>query len=113
MLDGTNWLPGPKIADDRSPAVAIRGIEIEGPLFDEWPPRGHKVLSGDSERLANANDLSDDDVPQLLRDLAPKLFRRPVGDEVVEQFAAFYDEQRKTTTVLEAYKLTVKGMMAS
>lgn len=109
MLDGTNWLPGSKIAEDRSPAVAIRGIEIEGPLYDEWPPRGHRLLFG----TADAAELADDQVPQLLKNLAPRLFRRPVEAAVVDEFVAFYRARRKEATPLEAYKLTVKGMLAS
>lgn len=109
MLDGTNWLPGSKIENDRSPAIAVRRIEIEGPLLDEWPPRGHQVLLG----AADAASLTDDAVPQLLRDLAPKLFRRPVAPQVVDDYIAFYREQRKAATPPEAYKLTVKGMMTS
>lgn len=113
MLDGTNWLPGPKIADDRSPAIAIRRIELEGPLYDQWPPRGHRVLFGESESLVDVSKLSDEAVPGLLHDLAPKLFRRSVAEPVVADLLAYYHQQRQTATPLEAYVQTAKGMMAS
>jgi hypothetical protein len=109
MLDGTNWLPGSRILEDESPAIAVRRIELEGPLLHEWPPRGHRLLFGD----VDAARLSDADVPNLLAQLAPKLFRRPVSDAVVAEFADFYRAMRQQTPPLEAYRLTVKAMLVS
>lgn len=109
MLDGTNWLPGPSILGDQSPAIAIKSIEIEGPMIEQWPPRGHVALFGDTDAAA----LDDAAVPGLIRALAPKLFRRPVTDEVLADFDAFYRGQRGENDALESYRLTVKAMMAS
>ncbi|MBX7207949.1 MAG: DUF1592 domain-containing protein [Verrucomicrobiaceae bacterium] len=109
MLDGKNWLPGSRILEDKSPAIAIRSIEMEGPLIDEWPPRGHRTLFGE----VDASTLTDDAVPALLKRLAPRLFRRPVEDGTLAEFTAFYQEQRRSQPALEAYRLTVKAMLAS
>ena len=110
MLDGTNWLPGSKIAADQSPAIAIKRIEMEGPLIEQWPPKGHQALFGKLEDVTNLNDAA---VPQLLRDFAPKLFRRPVESSVVDEYAAFYKARRAEVPALDAWKLTVKAMMTS
>lgn len=110
MLDGTNYLPGSRILEDKSPAIAIKSIEMEGPIIDVWPPKGHQVLFG---KLENAANLNDEAVPQLLHDLAPRLFRRPVESSVVEDYIAFYQARRAEVPVLDAYKLTVKAMMTS
>ena len=110
MLDGTNWLPGSKIAADRSPAVAIKRLEMEGPLIEQWPPKGHQALFGTREDVTNFNDAA---VPQLLREFAPKLFRRPVDGGVVDEYIAFYQARRAEVPALDAYKLTVKAMMTS
>jgi mono/diheme cytochrome c family protein len=91
------------------PAVVIKSMEMEGPLIDEWPPRGMKTLFG----ATDPEKWTDDAVPGLLRDVALKLFRRPVNASVVEEFASFFREQRKARPLLEAYRLTVKAMMAS
>jgi hypothetical protein len=109
MLDGTNWLPGSRVAEDQSPAIAIRSIEIEGPLVEQWPPRGHQLLLG----KLDAASLSDEAVPGLLRDLAPKLFRRAVEGRMVDEFINFYHARRAEVPVLDAFKLTVKAMMTS
>ncbi|MBL9115093.1 MAG: DUF1592 domain-containing protein [Verrucomicrobiaceae bacterium] len=109
MLDGTNWLPGSRILEDKSPAIAIKRIEFEGPLIDQWPPKGHQAIFGKRE-IANIDEA---DVPQVLRDFAPKLFRRPVESSVVEEFVAFYQQQLKEVSALDAFKLTMKAMMTS
>ena len=95
--------------DEPDPALVIKSMEMEGPLIDEWPPRGIKTLFG----ATDPDQVTDDAVPGLLRDVASKLFRRPVDASVVEEFVSFYREQRKTKPVLDAYRLTVKAMMAS
>jgi len=110
MLDGTNWLPGSRIMEDKSPAIAIKRIEMEGPLIEQWPPRGHQALFGKLEDVTNLNDAA---VPQLLRDFAPKLFRRPVEGSVMDDYVAFYKARRAEVPALDAYKLTVKAMMTS
>lgn len=110
MLDGTNWLPGSRILEDKSPAIAIKRLEIEGPLIDQWPPNGHQALFGKVEDVSRLDDAV---VPQLLRDFAPKLFRRPVEEAVVAEFAAFYQAQRRDLSALDTFKLTVKAMMTS
>ncbi len=109
MIDGTNWLPGSKIEESEDVAVAIRSMEIEGPLIEQWPPKGHRLLLG--ERDAKA--LADDEMPAILSALAPRLFRRPVADTVVADFLAFYGEMRATEEPLFAFRETVKAMMAS
>jgi len=91
------------------PALVIKGMEMEGPLISEWPSRGIKTLFG----ATDPDKVTDTAVPDLLRNAAPKLFRRPVDASVVDEFASFYREQRKGKPVLEAYRLTVKAMMAS
>src|SRR5205814_10134149 len=32
---------------DGQPGVAFRWLEVEGPVYDEWPTAGHKLLFGD------------------------------------------------------------------
>jgi len=32
---------------DGMPGMAFQWMEVEGPLFDQWPPPGHKVMFGD------------------------------------------------------------------
>jgi len=77
--------------------VAIKWIEVEGPLLDTWPPPGVGRLFGDtriepvkqarSDLQAPAFTIAPDDpksaAEHLLREFASRAFRRPVkSDEV-------------------------------
>lgn len=89
--------------------AVIRSITIEGPVVEEWPPRGHRLLLGERP----ADSLSDADLPAILAALTPRLFRRPVADTVVKDYADYYQTMRSDAEPLEAFKLTVTAMMAS
>ena len=104
-----NWLPGSRIEESTDVAVAIRRIEMEGPIIEQWPPRGHRLLLGDRD----ARSLSDKEMSAILSALAPRLFRRPVVDSLVADYVKFYREIRTTEEPLFAFKETVKAMMAS
>lgn len=88
---------GPAKYDGRG--LAISSVEIEGPLFDEWPGRGHELLFGNLpvREIEPANrqqkkqkwyrpqfeivpQAPDADARRLLRQLLPIAFRRPVID---------------------------------
>jgi hypothetical protein len=85
-------------------------MEMEGPLFDQWPPVGHRTLLG----TCDANSLSDDEMPAIFAELAPRLFRRPVSDAVVREYVEFYMAARQQNLQpLDSFKFTVKAMMAS
>ena len=110
MLDGDNWAPRNRLAHMPGPFVGIRYLEMEGPLFDQWPPKGHRLLLGER----NVDELSDADMRGILSDLAPRLFRRPVEAAVVDEFHAFYQAAREQKLIpLDAFKLTAEAMMAS
>ena len=110
LIDGTNWAPREKLIELPGPFVAIRSMEMEGPLFDQWPPAGHRMLLG----TRDANSLSDEEMPTILAELAPRLFRRPVKDSVVREYVEFYSAARLQNELpLDAFKITVKAMMAS
>ncbi len=72
----------PLAEEDGQPGVVFRWMEVEGPLFDEWPPAGHQRLFGDlpmetrqpSDEVAHQDD---EDDPK------PRKFRPPPGVEVI------------------------------
>lgn len=110
MLDGQRWARSEDKVDLPGPFIAIRSIEIEGPLFAQWPPRGHRTLLG----TRDADSLQDDEMPAVLAELARRLFRRPVDEVVVQDFVAFYTSLRdQKLSPLESFKLTARAMMAS
>lgn len=91
---------GPAKYDGRG--LAISSVEIEGPLFDEWPGRGHELLFGDLpvREIEPANpqvkkqkwyrpqfeivsQSPEADAERLLRQFLPFAFRRPISDDDV------------------------------
>jgi len=43
--------PNPPI-DTVGPAIVVKPVEISGPLLENWPPAGHRLLYGDAELVA-------------------------------------------------------------
>jgi mono/diheme cytochrome c family protein len=98
-------------ANYQGPGVAIRWIEIEGPLVGPWPPESHRRLFGDLPlatvaptssapnrrrtparmRVPTLEVTSADpqrDAGLLLRRFATRAFRRPVSEEELQPFVA-------------------------
>ncbi len=82
----------------------IEWIEIEGPLIDQWPPPGHQLLYGDlplqptttkppHQGLVVVSHAPAADARRLLAGFLPKVFRRPVSDEEIDEHVAFMLEQ--------------------
>jgi hypothetical protein len=89
------------------PAVAFSWMEVEGPIFDQWPPAGHQLLFGDlpmkdREPIVTTNrrgmtrhrpggvevtsENPSADAEHLLRGFMKRAYRRPVQDEDVSRF---------------------------
>jgi mono/diheme cytochrome c family protein len=90
-----------KVGADKyeGPGLAVRWVEVEGPLHDAWPPPSHRRLFGDLPQAAapvfNDRDrvevVSKDpaaDAERILRAFARRAFRRAVTDADVKPFVA-------------------------
>ncbi|MFM8536695.1 MAG: DUF1592 domain-containing protein [Planctomycetaceae bacterium] len=84
--------------------VVVEWVEITGPLVEEWPPRGHRLLYGDlplepadpaqpGKNLRVVSSAAEQDARRLLVGFLPKVFRRPIGDAEVEDHVALVREQ--------------------
>ncbi|MDB6033913.1 MAG: hypothetical protein JWM16_4251 [Verrucomicrobiales bacterium] len=58
---GAQRWQNPLAEKDGQPGVAFRWLEVEGPIYAEWPPAGHKLLFGD---LAMVNRKSTEPKPE-------------------------------------------------
>ena len=83
----------PLAEKDGMPGVSFRWMEVEGPLFDQWPSIGHKVLFGDlpikareksGVEVVSSNPQAD--APRLLRSFLQRAYRRPVVEADVARF---------------------------
>lgn len=82
----------PLAEKDGQPGVAFRWLEVEGPIVDEWPSVGQKLLFGDlpvKDLPFNVEIVSADflgDATRLLRSFMNRAYGRPVEDGDVERF---------------------------
>jgi uncharacterized protein DUF1592/uncharacterized protein DUF1588/uncharacterized protein DUF1587/uncharacterized protein DUF1585/uncharacterized protein DUF1595/cytochrome c len=66
------------------PGAAVSRVEAEGPLIDAWPPASHQRLFGGVD--LKSGTLAD--AEKVLREFAPRAFRRPVTDAELAPFLA-------------------------
>lgn len=88
-----------KIGADKykGPGLAVQWVEVEGPLYDSWPPASHRRLLGDlPQARVTLNDncvvvVSKDpeaDAARILRAFAGRAFRRTVNDDDLKPYIA-------------------------
>ena len=99
---------------DGCPGVAFRWLEVEGPLHDDWPTAGHRLLFDDlplkqidhADTRAAVEVVSHDtqqDAERLLRNFVRQAYRRPVAAE----------EETRFLPVIEAALRSGVGNMAT
>jgi mono/diheme cytochrome c family protein len=105
------------------PGLAIQYIDIEGPLYDSWPPESHMRLFGDlaqknfpaynfRERVEVVSDQPQVDALRILKAFAKRAFRRNVTDADVAPYLAI--AQTKIDggyTFEQAMRAAFKGIM--
>jgi hypothetical protein len=92
-------------AAEHTPGLALYDLEVEGPVFDAWPSRGHLLRFGDlaaedtgpmnqrnkswyrpQYRLQSADPAAD--CAHILPPFVEAAFRRPVSSEMVQPYLA-------------------------
>ncbi|MGE9267132.1 MAG: DUF1592 domain-containing protein [Verrucomicrobiales bacterium] len=68
-----------------SPRIHLHRIELEGPLFERWPPESHRVVFGEKEYASERAE-------RVLQRFASRAWRRPVGVEEVGPILALVRE---------------------
>jgi hypothetical protein len=93
------------------PGVRISRFEIEGPLYDEWPPASVRTALDTRE----IPDLSTADARrQVVQRFARRAFRRTVEPEVIAPYLDYLDRQfAATSDRRESLVWTFAAMMAS
>lgn len=117
----------PETPDERAMVAGIcavvEWVEIEGPLQEQWPPRGHRLLYGDlplqpvdpktpGKDLRVTSAQPETDARRLLAGFLPKAFRRPVSEDEVSEHLALVQEQmakgrRFDDALRAAYKMAL------
>lgn len=98
-LSGPAALGKSDLAQYPGPGLAILKLEVEGPVIDDWPGRGHKLLWGELPSVlprgapktkSNVRQIESQnpkvDAENLLREFVPRAFRRPVSFERIQPY---------------------------
>ena len=78
---GDRSTPDPEKLDiTKYPRVFLDYLEVEGPLYDQWPPKSHTTL------LFRGDEPGDDMVyaREIFARFLPRAWRRPLGDREIE-----------------------------
>jgi hypothetical protein len=119
----------PETPDERAMVsgicAVIEWVEIEGPLHEQWPPRGHQLLYGGlplqpanpkapTKDLRVVSSQPEADARRLLAAFLPKVFRRPVTDaEVTEHLELVKEQMQKGRRFDEALRAACKMALCS
>jgi hypothetical protein len=109
IIDGAPHSQGRTMIDQPGPFIAIRSFSIEGPIYDSWPPQGHRTLFGDIDPTQPTPEKA----ATIAAHLAPKLFRRPVDDAAVAKYRALYEKFAKTMKPDESLRGMLTAMLVS
>ncbi len=105
-----NWLKPDTIAAYKGPGIAVRRVEIEGPLIDTWPPKSHRVIFGDSVKDTYSND----EVAKILKRFASWAFRRNAPESEVQAYLKLYQQARDDgSDCITALKHSLKAVLCS
>ena len=136
IYDANYEIKNKGIKNYRGPGLAILNVELEGPLVEEFPSRGHKMLFDGIERRerepGNPNDrtrswyvpkfdieLPEDSEPAtvalpVLERVAAKAFRRPViADKLSAYVDLFQSELALGASFEEALRTAVSAILCS
>ncbi|MBL8172560.1 MAG: DUF1592 domain-containing protein [Acidobacteria bacterium] len=110
-----NWR-NPLAEKDGQPGVAFRWLEVVGPICDEWPGKGHRLMFGDLPFKKNAKGKIEvvssnphADAERLLRNFLQQVYRRPQPiEEETQRFLKLVDASLKngdsfTDAMITAY----------
>jgi mono/diheme cytochrome c family protein len=88
-----------KIGADKyeGPGLAVEWVDVEGPLFDTWPPASHRKIFGDlpqapaptnndPRRVEVVSKNPEADAKKILLEFAGRAFRRAVTEDDIKPF---------------------------
>lgn len=89
---GASRWQNPLAEKDGQPGVVFRWLEVEGPIFEQWPPVGHQLLFGDLPMVNRAPPKEEDGGVASNRN-RQRRFRPAPGVEVISS-APLADAER-------------------
>ena len=116
-----------KVGADKyeGPGLAVEWVEVEGPLFDRWPPESHRRIFADMpQEPASDRDWRNQvevvskeplvDARRVLRNFARRAFRRSVTDKDVDSLVALVERKLADGYTFEqAVRVGLAGVLVS
>ena len=100
----------PRLPDFPAPYLAVDWYEVDGPVYDSWPPESHTRILFPS---ANRND-EEAYAREVLAAFASRAFRRPAREEEVDALvAAFMRARVQKGSFEEAIKVPLIAALCS
>ncbi|MDX1944519.1 MAG: DUF1592 domain-containing protein [Pirellulaceae bacterium] len=133
LFDRENVIQKKGAAGYMGPGLAVQSIEVEGPLVEQFPSRGHQLVFAGLERSEipprnpadrqrsyyqpkfeiKSSDPAADARQALLR-VASRAFRRPATDEQIAPYLALFESERTAgATFEEALRTAVAAIFCA
>src|SRR5207244_397639 len=105
--------------------LAVHYVDVEGPLYDRWPPESHRRIFGDlpqkpapiynlSKRVEVTSKDPEADAERILRTFARRAFRRTVTDDDIKPFLKLVKSRLAAKQSFEqSVRVGLMGMMVS
>jgi hypothetical protein len=100
---GAGRWQNPLAEKDGQPGVVFRWMEVEGPIYDEWPPAGHKLLFGDLP-MVNKHAANGPENPSHTNKYGQHRFKKAPGVEVISKQPMVDAERLLRNFVQQAYR---------
>jgi hypothetical protein len=103
---GAGRWQNPLAEKDGQPGVVFRWMEVEGPIYEQWPPTGHKLLFGDLP-LVTRKVMELPENPGHTNKFGQRRFKKAPGVEVISKQPMLDAERLLRNFVLQAYRRPV------
>ncbi|MEY2881281.1 MAG: hypothetical protein RLZZ15_3661, partial [Verrucomicrobiota bacterium] len=99
----------PLATKEGSPGVGFQWMEVEGPIYDEWPSAGHRLLFGDlplaevnvadgpkpKTKIEVVSTEPSKDAARLLENFLARAYRHPVSARDLQRFLPVFESALK------------------
>jgi mono/diheme cytochrome c family protein len=108
-------------ADYTGPGLAVQWVEVEGPIYEQWPPASHRRIFGDlpqkadkDRRLEVVSEHPEADAERIFRDFTPRAFRRAVSEQEIRPFIDLVlAKMREGRTFEQAVRVGLSAVLVS
>ncbi len=88
--NGVESVKPQRAKDYTGPKVIVDWVEIEGPVFESWPPESHQRIFFKGPKAKKDRGYAQ----QILTRVAANAYRRPVWPEEVNKLVSLFDRQK-------------------